>query len=126
MLAFVLGAVEGQLLNPANDPLPPLWLNVITFFGLQNWTSARDWINFPSWSVSCELFFYFSLPFLLYALRWVDPKTVKFLLPVAAIVATSVGIIGATFAVPHSTFEFTVRYLPLLRWPEFLAGVFLG
>ena len=98
----------------------------ITFFGLQNWTTARDWINFPSWSVSCELFFYFSLPFLLYLLRRMDPKTVKLLLPAAAIVATLVGVIGATYVAPHSAFEFTVRYLPLLRWPEFLTGVFLG
>jgi peptidoglycan/LPS O-acetylase OafA/YrhL len=127
VLAFFLGAIaQGQLLNPANDPLPPWWLNVVTFLGLQNWTSARDWINFPSWSVSCELFFYFSLPFLLYSLRRIDPKRVKFLLPAAAIVATLVGFVGAVYAAPHSTLEFRIRYLPLLRLPEFLTGVFLG
>src|SRR5258705_7828485 len=46
IFAFVMGAlVEGPWLLPTNDPLPPIWLNVLTFFGLQNWTLAEHWIN---------------------------------------------------------------------------------
>ncbi len=39
VLAFVLGAIaQGQLLNPANDPLPPWWLNVDHVF----WIAELD------------------------------------------------------------------------------------
>ncbi len=125
-LGFVLGAItEGQLLDPANNPLPPLWLNVLTFFGLQNWTFAHDWINYPSWSVSCEIFFYATLPFLLHALNRMKPNAAPILLLLSGIAATTVGVLGA-YTAHGSNPEFAVRYLPLLRWPEFVTGVFLG
>lgn len=126
-LGFILGALSGgPWIFAANAQVFPLWLNVLTFFGLQSWTLAWDWINFPSWSVSCEIFFYATLPFLLHLLNRMNPKAAYVLLPIAAIVATAIGVIGTYHVASRSPFEYAVRFMPIFRWPEFVAGVLLG
>jgi peptidoglycan/LPS O-acetylase OafA/YrhL len=130
IFAFILGAImEGPLLVPTNDPLPPFWLNVLTFLGLQNWTLAEHFINYPSWSISCELFFYVTLPMLLFAFSSLKRNKLPVLLLLAGIVATAVGAAGAYCKLHYpelTTLTTAFRIFPVLRWPEFVTGVLLG
>lgn len=103
---------------------------------LQAWApnSATTW-NGPGWSLSAEAFFYAVFPFAaLWVLRvpcsslgWVMLVTwlVSMLAPTAYILVDPDGV-GAGNLNAGSTAIRLVKFNPLLRLPEFVAGVVLG
>ncbi len=104
---------------------------------LQSWSMRMvNFFHAGAWTLSCEAFFYFIFPFVLmrlrprsrgsavalsvffYALSMVPPLIALVRHPQAAWVEND--------AAPGSLFVFTIRRLPILAVPEFLAGVSLG
>lgn len=104
---------------------------------VQSWSMRMvNFFHVGAWTLSCEAFFYFIFPFLLLRLR---PRTRTVALAllaffyVLAMTAPLVSIIrypqsayAENYDAPGSLFVFTVRRLPVLAAPEFLAGVSLG
>jgi peptidoglycan/LPS O-acetylase OafA/YrhL len=83
--------------------------------------------NAVSWTLSCEMFFYLTLPF---SLRIVDRRLAR---PVWLLTATAVALVWppvlAAVLVNHSgTFQFLWPFYqaPIIHLPTFLVGVFLG
>lgn len=109
---------------------------VLHVFCLQAWVplSIGIW-NSPGWSISNEAFFYLSFP-LLGAAIWRARKTVHLVLLFVALWALALAVPLATVLLHvesldlstlarnhHSLVSDFVRFDPLLRLPEFLAGV---
>jgi len=91
---------------------------------LQGWVpqeSVYFGMNTPSWSLSCEAFFYLMFPILWFALRAAGVRAARF---------TAVAMIGLIWAVPLIALALPsdLRYwfvwvLPVARLPEFVLGV---
>ena len=84
--------------------------------------SFYNYLNVPSWSISCEWFFYLVAPFAMFfalgkARRWV---------PIAAVLvyAASMGLLLSHG--PDRSRLILVSWFAPSRFPEFLAGVFLA
>lgn len=104
---------------------------------MQSWSMRMvNFFHVGAWTLSCEAFFYFLFPFLLMRLR---PKTrgialaliagfylLAMIPPLAAMVRYPQSAYREVYDAPGSLFVFTVRRLPVLAAPEFLAGVSLG
>lgn len=103
------------------------WRDLPQFFGLQWWLTSPvpyfgNW-NGPAWTVSVEMFFYICFP-------WVSACAVR--LSSRWILALLLGIVAITLALQTPSFLSThparfewLRWVPtpLLRLPEFIAGV---
>ncbi len=100
---------------------------------LQAWARVASWRwNFPSWSVSAEAFFYSIFPTIANRLKLHDISGRVLLcmllgcaaiMPVPALTATYVAHAPQVAETPVSNL---LLFFPLLRVPEFLAGIFLG
>ena len=104
---------------------------------MQSWSMRIvNFFHVGAWTLSCEAFFYFLFPFLLLRLR---PRTrgmalgliaLFYLLamaaPMLAVVRYPQSAWTEVYDAPGSLFVFTVRRLPILAAPEFLAGVSVG
>jgi peptidoglycan/LPS O-acetylase OafA/YrhL len=90
--------------------------------GLQAWIPAITFVgNTPGWSVSVELFFYAAFPWLALAAARCAPVVLGAMLALALAAAASPALVPATSGA--STF---LKCGPLLRLPEFVAGIALG
>ncbi len=76
--------------------------------------------NAPSWSLCCEMFFYFLFPFLIFKLNSIK-KILIFLLPLMIVT-----LIGMYFTPEDQTTVNTIWYVnPISRLTDFLIGIFL-
>lgn len=92
---------------------------------------TMKYYNVPSWSLSCEAFFYLLFPFLLPTVKGILPRNVfRSLVCVLALAAFAPAMYE--WAYPGSTPAsesyrlLLVKFHPLVRLPEFLAGMLLG
>lgn len=86
---------------------------------------ARAFWNFPSWSVSVEVFFYLCFPFLLpliARLRLPATFAVMALCSLASLLPPFVVLNGVDLAKDHGHIEFS----PIGRLPEFILGMCVG
>ena len=104
---------------------------------MQSWSMRMvNFFHVGAWTLSVEAFFYFLFPFLLLRLR---PKTraialaliaffylLSMVAPLLAMVRYPLSAYSESYDAPGSLFVFTIRRLPILAAPEFLAGVSLG
>lgn len=94
-------------------------------FMLQAWVPYVGGLNFPSWSVATECFFYLSFPFLLPYLS-VPRRTSTLLTLIVAcwLLILAAALIPKLFAdqLP-SWLEATIYHNPIVRLPEFAIGV---
>lgn len=125
-LTFIL-VFSYQFFVSHQAPTPVFGL--VNLFGLQSWAVGHAMeVNFPSWSISVEFFFYLIFPFLLWLMKKLNYK--KFML------------LGFIFVVlgwfQHFTFvnflwepnrfylEQFILYFPLFHVTTFLAGMMCG
>jgi peptidoglycan/LPS O-acetylase OafA/YrhL len=95
---------------------------------LQTWLYPGS-INYPAWSVSCEVFFYFTFPFYILKLNNYPLKSLV-ILTISALVITLL----VSYALYFTPFPFLradlkegyLVYHPILRFPTFLTGNLLG
>ena len=127
LLALVLAAfAQGPLLFPGHT-LPPFRANLLTLFGLQTWTFGRVVsLDFPVWSVSCELFFYALFPVILVAVRRVPPRRAWPSFLAAAALTTAVAFVGAVVVRRSPELQSPFQFFPPSRLLEFVSGVMLG
>lgn len=99
---------------------------------LQAWTPWTAWYwNIPAWSLSAEAFFYLCFPFLLVPVLRLGSKhawAVAILVFAAALAAPGIYcFIGHPAAQPPlPAAQLAIEVNPLLRLPEFVAGMLLG
>jgi peptidoglycan/LPS O-acetylase OafA/YrhL len=101
---------------------------------VQAWTPWTAWYwNYPAWSVSVEVFFYLSFPFLAPLVGRVQKKSTCVLamfglwtIALAAPVALYLTRHITTAPGLNDHLQMAVEFTPLLRLPEFLIGVLLG
>ena len=96
----------------------------VTLTLLQGWTHLLEW-NTPGWSLSDEAFFYLVFPFAILVLRRLEFRKLiatTFVLWVVDLIPPILLSVGFL----NTSWLDTVRYNPLVRLPEFLAGVCLG
>ena len=95
---------------------------------LQAWvpsTAVHFSANTVAWSLSCELFFYATFPFLLPSLRRLGPTGRR--LAIGAAIATTVAVpFLASVTLSDATANWAVYVLPLTRLSEFVLGVLLA
>ena len=90
--------------------------------GLQAWIPAITFVgNTPGWSVSVELFFYAAFPWLVVAAARRAPVVLGAMFVLALAAAASPALVPAT-----SGAAVFLKCGPLLRLPEFVAGIALG
>lgn len=104
---------------------------------VQSWSVRMvGFFHVGAWTLSCEAFFYFVFPFLLLRLR---PRTrvisvclivffyaLAMAAPLVAILRYPQAANSENYTASGSLMVFTIRRLPILAVPEFLAGVSLG
>ena len=89
---------------------------------IQSWESdlALD-LNFPAWSISCELFFYFLYPFLAFTIQYIERTQFNNLRKIATLLV---------FFLPFLTIlkiePFLGLYHPLTNLPLFICGMILA
>ena len=95
---------------------------------LQSWWPSLGGLNFPTWSLSTEAFFYFAFPFLIVLLGRVKAIVpLLFVLGATWVVSLIVPLIVAPTDPSPSTFvQHLIGRNPLLRLPDFVAGIFLA
>lgn len=107
--------------------MPSFTENVVTLFGLQSWTIGSGiWLNFPSWSVSCEVFFYALLPLLIVLVRRVPERHAWSFFVVAALLTTAFAGLESAIVVRHPETAQYFQFMPLFRTMEFVTGSALG
>jgi peptidoglycan/LPS O-acetylase OafA/YrhL len=117
------------LLVPEHAPLGmPTWGSFARcFFLVQAWPPFPNLLgyNYPSWSLSTELFFYLCFPFIAIAAAWV-PR--RWLLPLAALLAAAY-VVVAWWVAEQQFYSLTPGSLlafPPLQLLKFCVGVMLG
>lgn len=141
IVTLVLGiplfaATLAAAVQPALQPVKASAL-VLAPLGLQAWVPGSGCIlNCPAWSISAELFFYVTLPFVLAAilrrpLAWLAGVAAAWLVITAcyALLWQAVGDGGSVVpfhpAVQAEVAAQFIKFFPLGRLPEFLLGVAL-
>jgi peptidoglycan/LPS O-acetylase OafA/YrhL len=124
-LVMLLAILPIQLLSP-NLPLDwravPFHLLLLQCFWPVTHPTFFQYLNVPSWSISCELFFYLLAPV---AIMCAIHKTRRWMLLAAVMVYA--GAMGAYLArQPDFPKLYLVSWFAPSRFPEFLAGVFLA
>jgi peptidoglycan/LPS O-acetylase OafA/YrhL len=99
---------------------------------VQSWVPryATFW-NIPAWSLSVEAFFYLMFPVILVRLRrFVGLRTLIGIILgcwiVSIVKSPVVHLVGAVFSASDVNVTAFERYFPLVRLPEFVAGMALG
>jgi peptidoglycan/LPS O-acetylase OafA/YrhL len=95
---------------------------------LQTWFFPGS-INYPAWSVSCEIFFYVTFPFYIIKLNEYPLKPLVFLIISAFIVTFGVSCALYFMSFPFLRSDLIEGYLlyhPILKFPIFLTGNLLG
>lgn len=95
---------------------------------LQSWWPSLGGLNFPTWSLSTEAFFYFACPFPIVPLGRVKAIVpLLFALGATWVVSLIVPLIVAPTDPSPSTFvQHLIGRNPLLRLPDFVAVIFLA
>lgn len=118
-VAIYYWTIDRSLFTSFNLRLP------IELVLLQSWIGKTS-INFPGWSLSVELFFYISFPFLLYVLAKLSTK--KLILGGFAVYAVSQIIY--VFVLTHygidTRTELAINYFPPLNFATFVFGSIIG
>jgi peptidoglycan/LPS O-acetylase OafA/YrhL len=125
--ATMLMAIPIQIFSP-NKPLD--WRAVpIHALLLQCWlpftrTTLFNYLNVPSWSISCEWFFYLLAPMAMFCVLGNRRRRILLL----AITAAYVCMMGLFLWHSQSAYarEFLVNWFAPSRFVEFLAGIFLA
>jgi peptidoglycan/LPS O-acetylase OafA/YrhL len=94
---------------------------IYSIFLIQSWFSD-DFINFPSWSLSCEMFFYASLPWFLFKLKRLKIKG----LLVVLVLIWGVQQTSFYYLFVLNNSPFHVLFNPLLHLPTFVAGIIIA
>jgi peptidoglycan/LPS O-acetylase OafA/YrhL len=110
---------------PFTEATLPNKLAVLTM--VQCWNPLRSWWsgawNLPTWTLSCEAFFYLAFPFLLPAIQKVSNRILQGM----AIALLLLIVFGHTMTNWPAAWLHTLWIpLPLLRLPEFLLGIAAG
>ncbi len=92
---------------------------------------TMKYYNVPSWSLSCEAFFYLLFPFILPAVMRIKANEVfRSLVAVLALAAFAPALYEWTYPGATPATEnyrvLLIKFHPLVRLPEFIAGVLLG
>jgi peptidoglycan/LPS O-acetylase OafA/YrhL len=108
---------------------PAFLFGLLNLFALQSWVVGHAMeVNFPSWSISVEFFFYAAFPFLLWVMRRMRYKRFMFL----GIFLIVLGWIQHYLFVNHLWepdrfyVEQFILYFPPFHFTTFLAGVLCG
>jgi peptidoglycan/LPS O-acetylase OafA/YrhL len=138
LLAFLLAAPTNIMLslhvNHLGTAIVKLLSSAVAVLTLQQaWTPWTAWAwNFPAWSISVEAFFYVLFPFAGPALARLRVKAclIAFCLSWAAALVPPLilYVFRGTHGAPQLSdrLQMAVEFTPLLRLPEFLAGILLG
>ncbi|WP_114783429.1 acyltransferase family protein [Botryobacter ruber] len=122
-LHFVMLLVAIPLTVPEISTAPPSWL--LKFFSnlflVQSFIPVSDYFfsfNAPSWSISCELFFYLMFPWIILALY---RKKINFAVCILFILLIPLGTYVFPPALEHRFFYIN----PLFRLADFLIGILI-
>lgn len=120
LFALVLSlAIEYYATRTIRHSTASIFLNVTL---LQGWFDTSV-INFPSWSLSCEAFFYVLFPFCVgYIRKWEASKILKSMMILWAVTQIAMYVI---FILLNEQ-RFYLRLHPVLHTPTFLLGVCLA
>src|SRR5690349_4393661 len=97
---------------------------LMNLFLMQAWNPTNGWfysVNTVSWSLSCELFFYLSLPLVLPVVRRLGPWALRAALGALPLLILAVG--PAQALVPDVMGWWFAQVFPLVRSLEFWLGV---
>ena len=101
--------------------------NLYMFFyllGLQNWfVYFTGLLHVPSWSISCEIFFYLMFPFLICFVEKI--KNMKIGIFILWLTMVFVTIFLKSLSVPGD-WILVVKFFPLIHLPIFMMGMILG
>lgn len=126
-----------QVLCKRVDSYPDAWYGwLVNAIAIQSWIPLAPYVlfwNIPSWSISCEFFFYLCFPFICSCLA----RTLKTLPAAIGLAVVTVLVTGATTAwimneitlfqgINDSTSYALQFYLPPLRISEFIVGSIAG
>jgi peptidoglycan/LPS O-acetylase OafA/YrhL len=99
-------------------------------FMVQAWNPAYPGLagvwNYPAWSLSVEAFFYITFPIFLIAMSRCSVRILRVMMSVFLFVSVVLRTPTMVLGVWNGTFYGLRIPLPVLRLPEFLAGVALG
>lgn len=130
LVALPLFLETAQNLPDKVGPLP--WEIASRFLMVQAWNPATMvHYNVPSWSLSCEAFFYLLFPIVVPLAFKITPRDVIRSLVMVGALAVLVPVVF-NWAFPgispasESAPVLLVKFHPLVRLPEFLVGVLLG
>lgn len=106
---------------------------------MQSWSVRLvNFFSVPAWTISVEAFFYLVFPFVILRLRPSSAKKAILTTGFFWLLAMAVPVFcvlrwpvtswseSAAHSAPGAVFVFTVRRLPILMLPQFLAGITLG
>lgn len=97
---------------------------------LQAWVPSRDVLyamDAPSWSLSCEAFFYALFPFVLPSLTRLRPRAQALAMAALVVVVAGLAVVGpALTRAVDGPDGYVPEFLPLARLPEFLLGALLA
>jgi len=114
------------------NPLTALLGIASQFLGVSAWAPFRfTALNYPSWSLSVEFFFYLLFPLIVAPIAGGSRHRAGWIMAACLTVSFLISIVGSSvIADPHSGmgllwFEY-LKYGPLARLPEFIAGIALS
>jgi peptidoglycan/LPS O-acetylase OafA/YrhL len=136
-LAFLLAApfqIAGSIrVNGLTIAIEKLSAGAVLYLTLlQSWTPWTAWYwNIPAWSLSVEVFFYFCFPFAALRLCKVPPRTCLKLAGVIWLLGLAAPALYCAFwpvasHTPLPLGQVALETNPIMRLPEFLAGMLIG
>jgi peptidoglycan/LPS O-acetylase OafA/YrhL len=125
---YTLCCVIGLVADAVTHRFPSAAVVITTLTFTQAWfpQTVHPWtlIDGPTWSLSCEAFFYLLLPAIIAPLSRLEKRTRRGVL-LACVLFTICwsGLLGGLE--PHWTQMWATSMFPLARLPEFIAGILL-